>query len=66
MGYYPVMRTVESPAPVKHAIRIQEGGKDYLLSERSEKESKVIQGKSDTVCARGESRLDGRSHTERR
>ena len=43
--------------PEKRATGIQEGGKDYLLSERSEKENKVIQGKSDAVCAGGEDRL---------
>lgn len=53
MYYYLVMLTVGSPAPVKHAVQIQEGGKDYLLSERSEKVNKVIQGKSEAVWARG-------------
>lgn len=31
---------------MKHAVQIQEGGKDYLLSERNEEVNKVIQGKS--------------------
>lgn len=53
MGYYPVMRTVGSPAPVKQAVQIQEGGKDYLLSERNEEVNKVIQGKSEAVWTRG-------------
>lgn len=41
------------PSPCETAVQIQEGGKDYLLSERSEKVNKVIQGKSEAVWARG-------------